>query len=90
MRAWSSRRSTGMLAAGAGLVALGLLGCPATEPPPATPGGPNLLTPDEPQRCEAGQDETASGCTPEGCLAPPDPEEGEGGADAVDCSRWDD
>ena len=74
---------------------LALWGCPPPEPPPQPAAEPDLstLSDEEPVRCAAGQDETDSGCTPEGCLSPPDPEPGVGGSGAqeeIDCAAWDD
>ena len=74
------------------VLCVGLAACPPPAPPPNTPAAPNLSA-DEPQRCGAGQDETAGNCTPEGCSSPPEPEEGSGGSNAqeeIDCAKWDD
>lgn len=66
-----------------------LAGCPPPVPPPTVPTEPDL-TPDEPVVCPRGEAEADPTCTPEGCLSPPEPEEGQGGAepDDLDCRRW--
>lgn len=71
---------------------LALAACPAAAPPPVSPVEPDLAA-QEPVRCEQGSEETDPTCTPEGCLSPPEPEEGSGGAGAqeeMDCSAWED